>query len=47
MAKMPGWIKVRQGGVKDGQLTLFVSINWWHPGAWWHLLRVLCRGGAE
>lgn len=45
MAKMPGWIKVHRTYVPsdDGadHMHIEVSINWWHPGAWWKLFRAV------
>ena len=39
MAKMPGWIRVRKLFVKDGNLMTEISINWWHPVAWFMLVK--------
>jgi hypothetical protein len=43
MAKPPGWMQVSRLRVEGDQVVADVGIRWWHPGAWWQVLKAaLC-----
>lgn len=41
MAKLPAYLKVTESYVANNKLVVRVRVCWWHPGAWWMLLKVV------